>query len=364
MNAPPDGLPLLRRLTWWTLIGCLLAVGVVVVADAQTLPSFAAVTSFAATALALTVAGVLFARPVPHAMLAVGALAGAVLVALGRAHDVGGFPWVLPLGCVTAAAWPTWSRPTVPVAGSALAFLAALAGSGGSVIEACVDAATTALCAGGLYAQIWVLHVAERLERARHLERAAAVAEERLRFASDLHDIQGHSLHVIALKSELAGHLVADDPVRAAAELREVQALARRALGETEEVVNGYRKVTLDREIANAARVLRSAGIEVSVTAQPDGIKEPARDLFGLVVRECTTNVLRHSEATRCEISVSGNDARAELRFANDRPLSPAPGPAGGLTGLTDRLAAVGGTLDYSGTPGGFTVHATVPVSA
>ncbi|MEV8503902.1 histidine kinase [Actinoplanes sp. NPDC051475] len=363
MNAPPDGLPLLRRLTWWTLLGCLIAIELILVAEVGNLPSGAAATSIVASTVALTVAAVLFARAVPHTVLAVGALAAAVVVVVARANDTGGFPWVLPLACVTAAAWATWPPPVVPVAGCSLAFLAALVGSRGAVTEALVDAAITALGAAGLYAQIWVLHVAERLEQARKLERAAAVAEERLRFAADLHDIQGHSLHAIALKSELAGHLVTGDPAGAAAEIRDIQALALRALEETGDVVNGYRKVALDREIVNAARLLRSAGIEVSVSELPD-VPEPAKGLFGLVVRECTTNVLRHSSAKRCEIKVSAADGFTELLFTNDRPLGPEPGPAGGLAGLADRLDAAGGKVDYSGTAESFLVRATVPVTA
>ncbi|MGA5302456.1 sensor histidine kinase [Nucisporomicrobium flavum] len=363
MNAPPDGLPLLRRLTWWTLLGCLVVVAFLIAAEAVRLPWRAAVMTFAATAVAITVAAVLFARPLRDPILVAGALAGAVVVAVARVNDTGAFPWVLPLACVTAAAWARWTPPVVPAAGSGVAFLAALAGSRGAVTQALVDAAITALGAGGLYAQIWVLHVAERLERARTLERAAAVSEERLRFAADLHDIQGASLHVIALKSEFAQHLVTGDPARAVAELREVQELALRALTETTDVVNGYRNVSLDREIVNAARVLRSAGIAVTIPELPD-IKEPAKALFGLVVRECTTNVLRHSAATRCEIKVFVNDGLAELRLTNDRPLDPAPAPAGGLAGLAGRLTAAGGALDYAGTPENFTVRATVPVTA
>ncbi|MGX6606137.1 sensor histidine kinase [Micromonosporaceae bacterium Da 78-11] len=363
MSASADGLSLLRRLTWWGLFCCLIAVAFLVVTEAATLPRGARTLAVVATAVALTIAAVLFARPVPRVVVVAAALAAAVVVALARAADTGAWPWVLPLACVAAAAWATWPRPVVPGAAAGLAFVAALTGSQGLPGPALVDAAVTVLATIGLCAQIWILRIAERLDAARTFERAAAVAEERLRFAADLHDIQGHSLQVIALKSELAERLTQIDPARATAEMREVQALARRALGDTRDVVNGYRAVSLPTEITNAARVLRAAGIEVSVVVPPK-LPEPAAALFGLVVRECTTNVLRHSTASRCEIEVAARDGLADLRFTNDGPLGVAPGPAGGLAGLADRLTAAGGELDYRGTPQSFTVRATVPAAS
>ena len=359
------GLQLMRHLTWWLVLGCLVLVGVLLVLDAAALPPRLSGVAVAVAVASCAGAGALFLRAGLLRPLAPGlALLAAVDVVIGRAADAGGFPWMLPLAAVTAAAWAARPGPVVPGIGAAVAFAAALGGSRGSWPAAATDAAITVLAAGGIYVQVWILHVAERLDRSRRLEGAAAVAEERLRFAADLHDIQGHSLQVIALKSELAERLVPVDPARAATEMREVQELARRALGETREVVHGYRAVTLETEIANAARVLRAAGIEVTVTAELPPLPAAVRAVFGLVVRECATNVLRHSAARRCDIAVAASGGTARLCFGNDAPLGTTPGPAGGLAGLGDRLTAAGGDLRFRGTPDAFTVEATVPVAS
>ena len=354
---------MMRHLTWWLVHGCLVLVGALLILDAAGLPARVGGVAVAVALLACAGAAVLFVRPGLLRPLTPGlGLLAAVDVIVGRAADAGGFPWMLPLAAVTAAAWAARPGPVAPAAGAAVAFAAALGGSRGSWTAAATDAAITVLGAGGIYVQVWILHVPERLDRSRRLEGAAAVAEERLRFAADLHDIQGHSLQVIALKSELAERLVAVDPQRAAAEMREVQDLARRALGETREVVHGYRAVTLETEIANAARVLRAAGIAVAVTPDPPPLPDPVRAVFGLVVRECATNVLRHSAARRCDITVSSSGGTARLCFGNDAPLAAPAGPAGGLAGLRDRLVAAGGDLSFRGTPDTFTVEATVGV--
>jgi two-component system sensor histidine kinase DesK len=384
VTAPTNslaGLTGLRRWTWWTTVATLaLIVGLVGTESAGARPvmRFAAV---AAGLLAGVVSGRLFAvamlgaprprTPVAGSVVVVTALAAAWLVGQSRAAGSGGFPATLPLAALLAAAWAAgWSWRRVWPAGIALAGLASLGGSasGGavSVSGAVQDVAIGSLAAAALYAQVWALGVAERLDVARRLESAAAVTDERLRFAADLHDIQGHSLQVIALKSELAERLATADPARAAAEMREVQALARQTLGDTREVVRGYRAVSLDTEISNAGRVLAAAGIDCSLSRAADlpSLPSSVENLLGLVVRECTTNVLRHSAARQCAVSLAAGGGTVVLSFTNDAPLDEAPGPAGGLVGLADRLAAVGGRLAVDGAPERFTVSACVPVSA
>ena len=126
-----------------------------------------------------------------------------------------------------------------------------------------------AITAATMLGLLWGWEVAARLERARRLSAELAVADERLRFAADLHDIQGHHLQVIALKSELAARLARTDPARAAAEMEEVQRLAAKALDDTRAVVQGYRRTSLDEEIANATRVLAAAGIDARMKVEP-----------------------------------------------------------------------------------------------
>ncbi|OJF09888.1 hypothetical protein BG844_35100 [Couchioplanes caeruleus subsp. caeruleus] len=377
-TEPSTGLVLLRKLTWWGLVGCLVGMVVILASEVRTDPAPAAAGMVLAVALTVcAVSGRLFAVPVlgtpppPAVVTAVAATgAGAILLYAQRVHS-GGFPWALPLAAVLAAvhAGAGWPGRVVWPAGTALAFGASLAGSWSiepaAAADALTDAGITVLCAAALYAQVWMSTVAERLEQARRAERTTAITDERQRFAAELHDIQGHNLQVIALKSELAERLADIDPARAVAQMREVQVLARRALGDTRELVRGYRAVSLETEIANAARVLEAAGIE-STISRPDGLPllpPTVGNLLGLVARECTTNVLRHSTARRCDIVLIAEAGTLVLRFVNDAPLEPT-GPAGGLAGLRDRLTAAGGCLRSTRTADSFTVQASLPMPA
>jgi two-component system, NarL family, sensor histidine kinase DesK len=211
--------------------------------------------------------------------------------------------------------------------------------------------------------------VAARLERARQLSAELAVADERLRFAADLHDIQGHHLQVIALKGELAARLADADPARAAAEMREVQRLATKALQDTRAVVQGYRRTSLAAEIANATRVLAAAGIDarlqVDSAADSDGLSETSRNLLGLLMREATTNVLRHSRARRTEVDYRVEAGMARLRVGNDGAVAePSASGGTGLDMLAERLAAVGGTLTREHDGDRFVVAASLPLDA
>jgi two-component system sensor histidine kinase DesK len=369
------GLVRLRRLTWSTMVACLAAVAGLVVAQ----PDVPRAITAPAVLLVCLVSGRLFAVEVLYkyrprygamvTMVVVAAAAAGGILALARAAGTGGFAWVLPLAALAAAVWAgtPWPRWFVGPAAAALALGASAAGSWSAGAApwqpAAIDTAIAALCAAGLYAQVWVQAVAERLDAARKMEREMAVYDERLRIAADLHDIQGHNLHVIALKSELAQRLSEAEPARAAAEMRDVQELARQALGDSRELVWGHRAVSLDTEMSNAARVLAAAGIEASLSRPPDvpPLPAPVAKLLGLVVRECTTNVLRHSAAKRCDVALTVDDGTAHLRFTNDLPLGGPAGPAGGLAGLADRLAAAGGRLEAQGTPDAFAVSAYLP---
>jgi two-component system, NarL family, sensor histidine kinase DesK len=201
-----------------------------------------------------------------------------------------------------------------------------------------------------------------------------AVADERLRFAADLHDIQGHHLQVIALKSELAARLVRTDPARAAAEMEEVRRLAAEALDDTRAVVQGYRRTTLDDEIANATRVLAAAGIDARMNLEPaaaggpDRLATAGRHLLGLVMREATTNVLRHSGAARVTVELTEDGVQAVLVVTDDGAgagagLTVVGSPGSGLAGLRERVTALGGELAAGPVPdGGYRVRAAVPL--
>lgn len=203
-----------------------------------------------------------------------------------------------------------------------------------------------------------------QLVEAREELAGLAVANERLRFARDLHDLLGHSLTVIRAKSELASRLAPTEPERAAKEMTEVEDLARQALGEVRETVTGYRRPTLLSEIANARAALRAVGIAADLPS-PDSLVIPPEvdEALGWVLREAVTNVVRHSGAQRCRVETVGAAGGARLEVTDDgRGTAPTSGPASGLAGARERLGAVGGTLEVGNAPGGgFRLVAWVP---
>jgi len=142
-----------------------------------------------------------------------------------------------------------------------------------------------------------------------------AVAEERERFARDLHDLLGHSLSVIALKAELAGRLLAEGPAAAAREVGELEQVARTALGEVREAVSGYRQPTLAGELAGARMALSAAGIDADVQEARAALDPPVEAVLAWAVREGATNVIRHSGARHCtlKITTSLTDAGVEV---------------------------------------------------
>src|SRR5581483_8548167 len=144
----------------------------------------------------------------------------------------------------------------------------------------------------------------ELLEARAELARLA-VAQERERFARDLHDLLGHSLSVIALKAELAGRLLGSErPEAAGSEIADVEKVARGALSEVREAVSGYRQPTLEGELAGARAALSAAGIDAEVRRDPASLDSQTEAVFAWAVREGATNVIRHSGARRCTVTI------------------------------------------------------------
>ncbi|MEV0128064.1 histidine kinase [Dactylosporangium sp. NPDC050688] len=193
--------------------------------------------------------------------------------------------------------------------------------------------------------QLWFWDLLLDLDQGRAAQASLAAAEERLRFARDVHDLLGHSLTVIALKAELAARLAAVDAGRAAREAAEVQRLAAGALTGVRDAVHGYRSVDLAGQLEDVRRLLDSCGVRCTVTAHGTVPPDPAAQ-FAAVLREAATNVLRHSSATWCTIDVAADGPGATLTVTNDGAK---PGTAGGhgLRGLAERLAEAGGTLTH-----------------
>jgi two-component system sensor histidine kinase DesK len=191
-----------------------------------------------------------------------------------------------------------------------------------------------------------------------------AVAEERLRFARDLHDLLGHSLSLIALKAELARRLLPARTDDAAREIDDIRALTRSALGDVREAVGGYRRPTLPSELAGARVALEAAGIDLRVN-EPDLALDPdAESVLAWAIREGATNMIRHSGAGHAEITLRPGRPMAELEIADDGK-GITNGTGDGLAGLRERAAAVGGTVEtLTGPDGGFRLRVSVPAHA
>lgn len=237
---------------------------------------------------------------------------------------------------------------------------------------AALGTALAVLVAGGGLAftaafSVWLLDAVYELDEARETRARLAVAEERLRFGRDLHDVMGRNLSVIALKSELAVQLARRGRTEAVEQMIEVQRIARESQREVRDVVRGYREADLRLELAGAQGVLSAAGIECEVTGDAVGLPVEVQSALGWVVREATTNVLRHGDARRCVVEVRVAGDRVVLTVGNDGAkvagTAPEGGSGAGLIGLRERLSAVGGALEAGPVDDDhFRVTATVPV--
>ncbi|MFJ8793398.1 sensor histidine kinase [Streptomyces sp. NPDC102462] len=214
---------------------------------------------------------------------------------------------------------------------------------------------------------VWLLNAVYELDAARETRTRLAVAEERLRFGRDLHDVLGRNLSVIALKSELAVQLARRERPEAVEQMIEVQRIAHESQREVRDVVRGYREADLTVELHGAQGVLTAAGIDCEMTGEATGLPADVQSALGWVVREATTNVLRHGNAVRCRVDLGTRDGHVVLTVENDG-RSGAPDTAGGgsgLAGLRERLAAVDGTLEADAVGAdGFRLVAEVPLTS
>ncbi|MFJ8943765.1 sensor histidine kinase [Streptomyces sp. NPDC102395] len=231
---------------------------------------------------------------------------------------------------------------------------------------------------------VWLLDAVYELDEARETRARLAVAEERLRFGRDLHDVMGRNLAVIALKSELAVQLARRGRPEAVEQMIEVQRIAQESQREVRDVVRGYREADLGVELSGAHGVLTAAGIDCEVRGEAAGLPAEVQSALGWVVRETTTNVLRHGDAARCSVELRVTEGLVVLTVENDgaggagsgggnrggRAGSGEGGSGGsrgggsGLAGLRERLRLVDGTLEAGFAQAGtFRVVAEVPLS-
>ncbi|MEO7193890.1 MAG: sensor histidine kinase [Pseudonocardiaceae bacterium] len=198
-----------------------------------------------------------------------------------------------------------------------------------------------------------------KLRQARSEVRTLAVAGERARLARDLHDVLGHSLTTITVKTSLARRLLEGDAPkdRVLEEIRDTEDLSRRALADIRSTVSGQRRMSLAAELVSARAALRAAGIDADLPHAVDDVVASLEEPLAYVLREGVTNVVRHSGAARCTVRLGAR--WLEIR---DNGVAPLGTPGNGLSGLSERLAAVHGTLTAGPLPtGGYQLRAEVP---
>jgi signal transduction histidine kinase len=259
-----------------------------------------------------------------------------------------------------------WAGVPLFVAGSLLLALPRIAGSAGFVLvvasTAVIQSALSTYILDRLFTPVAVATfaldiflltrlaaVVDQLTSARDELARLAVAAEQLRFARDLHDLLGISLSAITLKGELAYRLVHKYPAQARAELGEILGIARRALADVRSVATGYQELSLEQECQTAESVLGASEVNVEVDLDYTELPVPVRTMLGTVLREGTTNILRHSKAEHCEISVRQSADAVTLDMVNDGVADdPRPTDAIGGSGVhnvSERVAALHGTV-------------------
>lgn len=319
-------------------------------------------------------------------VLAPPAVVWALTLGLPGAGVTGGFPLWMAMNVVVPLLTRIAQR-LVLVGGAVLYLVHWLvgqrltgAGEGGPQLASLLFLAV--MCPLIFAVSAWWWNVVVQLDAARRDAGQLAVARERLRFASDLHDIQGHHLQVIALKAELAERLLdrarrppedaaaetqADPALAGAREnVHEIRSLARTALEETRSIVRDLRAVSFEEELANAKDVLEAAGAATSLRLNAVVEEPTARTLLGLAVREAATNILRHATASHVSVSLTRSGGAWTLVVQNDGagPDGVRPGTGTGLAGLDRRFEASGGAVTSSLEDGRFTLRARLPVTA
>jgi two-component system sensor histidine kinase DesK len=218
------------------------------------------------------------------------------------------------------------------------------------------------LIVGGInihYSQVGRANARLRLaqEEVEHMAKLA----ERERIARDLHDLLGHTLSLVILKSELASKLAERDPERSREEIRDVERIAREALAEVRSAVSGYRSSGLEAEVQRARTTLSTAGVRLESTTTPRKLPTAQEAVLCLALREAVTNIVRHSGARSAHLSIHATDTSCTLSISDDGRGGNAPFGSG-LTGMRERVDVLGGRLTRNGTHG-TTLTVTLPLA-
>lgn len=221
-----------------------------------------------------------------------------------------------------------------------------------AVAHLLTPALVTGVAIGAMFPNERLMAIVRELEESRRREAELAVARERIRFAGDLHDIQGHTLHVVKLKTTLAQKLVRLDPQRAEEELQEIHALVSDTIAQTKELAHAQRRLNLAAELENAKNLFEAAGIRVRIVRRAEADPR-AVQMLSQVLRESTTNILRHAQAREVRITLS----QVGISVDNDGAIEP-PGELRGLDTLRKRLEDDGGELSVEWHDGRFVTSA------
>jgi two-component system, NarL family, sensor histidine kinase DesK len=193
--------------------------------------------------------------------------------------------------------------------------------------------------------------LSDRLVAAHAQSEQLAKVAERERIARDLHDLLGHTLSLIVLKSELASRLSATQPERAADEIRDVERISREALAQVRAAVRGYRSAGFANELHQAREALQTAGIAVEAQVEQPQLSAMQESVFAMALREAVTNIVRHAHATICRLSLHQNGEFCELEIA-DNGRGGTLEEGSGLSGMRERVEALGGILERDGSNG------------
>ena len=273
------------------------------------------------------------------------------------------FYYVVALGAIRLP------RPWNIVAVPATAAVAGTASSMGGAESSAVGGLVLSLLGIGaaMVAMGEIMRANRELVEARAEVARLAVADERARFARDLHDLLGHSLSVIALKAQLARRRLPHDPETAAADVADIEAVTRDALREVREAVSGYHRPALDAELEGARTALGAAGIETTIDRPAVALPPDVEAVLAWTVREAATNVIRHSGARHSAIRLVGAVGQATVEVVDDgHGGNGKDGSGTGLIGLETRVREAGGRLEAGPRDDGpgFRVRAIVPVGS
>jgi signal transduction histidine kinase len=276
-----------------------------------------------------------------------------------------GLPWLALPGFLAGNALMVLTPlPGVLLSTATLAGVAVQSGLTGDPVDVAVNVIGVVVSGSVVYGLTWMTRSVTELHATRTQLADAALADERLRLARDLHDLLGLSLSAISLKSDLAQRLVAVGPAKARTEVAEILTISRLALADVRLVANGCRQLSLPDEFRSARSLLAAAEVDLTLTVNYGRLPTPIATLLATVLREGVTNVLRHSKGDHCAITVHQHSDAVSLDIVNNGvPPVPAAHPTGsGIHNLAYRAALLGGEVTAGLQPDGrFHLRALVP---